>query len=104
MIDSALLRTVSGLRRLLERPAALRNQNSRTLAALGLQQPEHLPPLEFKHGELKTAGGRKVKNPKQAIAIGLREAGASACETKEKNRENLKHQVARELKRILRAK
>ena len=33
---------------------------------------------EFKHGELKTAHGkRKVKNPKQAIAIALHEAGAS---------------------------
>ena len=27
---------------------------------------------EFKHGELETAAGRKLKNPKQAIAIGLR--------------------------------
>ena len=44
---------------------------------------------EFKHGELKTAGGRKVKNPKQAIAIGLREAGASKYESKEQNRKNL---------------
>jgi hypothetical protein len=32
---------------------------------------------EFKHGELETSRGRKVKNPKQAIAIGLHEAGAS---------------------------
>ena len=32
---------------------------------------------EFKHGELKTSRGKKVKNPKQAIAIGLHEAGAS---------------------------
>ena len=32
---------------------------------------------EFKHGELNTSGGRQVKNPKQAIAIGLHEAGAS---------------------------
>ena len=32
---------------------------------------------EFKHGELKGAGGRKVTNPRQAIAIGLSEAGAS---------------------------
>jgi hypothetical protein len=32
---------------------------------------------EFKHGELKISRGRKVRNPKQAIAIGLREAGAS---------------------------
>jgi hypothetical protein len=29
---------------------------------------------EFKHGELKSASGRKVRNPKQAIAIGLSEA------------------------------
>ena len=33
---------------------------------------------EFKHGELKTAAGkRKVKNPKQAIAIALSEARQS---------------------------
>ena len=32
---------------------------------------------EFKHGELKTSHGRRVKNPRQAIAIGLHEAGAS---------------------------
>lgn len=32
---------------------------------------------EFKHGELETSHGRKVRNPRQAIAIGLREAGAS---------------------------
>jgi len=32
---------------------------------------------EFKYGQLKAAGDRKVKNPKQAIAIGLHEAGAS---------------------------
>jgi hypothetical protein len=51
---------------------------------------------EFKRGELKTSRGRKVKNPKQAIAIGLREAGASKYESKEKNRENLKRTKARE--------
>jgi hypothetical protein len=35
---------------------------------------------EFKHGQLKSGGRKKVKNPKQAIAIALseaREAGAS---------------------------
>lgn len=35
---------------------------------------------EFKHGQLKSSTGQKVKNPKQAIAIGLseaREAGAN---------------------------
>jgi hypothetical protein len=51
---------------------------------------------EFKHGELQTSRGRKVKDPKQAIAIGLREAGASKYESKEKNRQNLKRTKARE--------
>jgi len=32
---------------------------------------------EFKHGELKSSRGGKVKNPKQAVAIALQEAGAS---------------------------
>jgi uncharacterized protein DUF6496 len=51
---------------------------------------------EFKHGELETAGGRKVKNPKQAIAIGLREAGASKYESRGKNRSNLRRTKRRE--------
>ena len=51
---------------------------------------------EFKHGELKTSRGQKVKNPKQAIAIGLHEAGASKYESKQKNSENLKRTKARE--------
>ena len=51
---------------------------------------------EFKHGELETSRGRKVRNPKQAIAIGLREAGASKYESKEENRENLKRTKGRE--------
>jgi len=51
---------------------------------------------EFKHGELESSSGRKVRNPKQAIAIGLREAGASKFESKKKNRENLMRTKARE--------
>ncbi len=51
---------------------------------------------EFKHGELKTSAGKKVTNPKQAIAIGLREAGASKDESDEKNEENLKQTKERE--------
>jgi len=52
---------------------------------------------EFKHGELKTAAGkRKVKNPKQAIAIALHEAGASKYESPKKNAENLRHTKAKE--------
>ena len=51
---------------------------------------------EFKHGELRIRGGRKVKNPKQAIAIALREAGASNQESPSKNRENLRKTKAKE--------
>ena len=51
---------------------------------------------EFKHGELESSSGQKVRNRKQAIAIGLREAGASKYESKEKNRENLKRTKADE--------
>jgi len=32
---------------------------------------------EFKKGDLKSSSGQKVTNPKQAIAIGLSEAGIS---------------------------
>ena len=45
---------------------------------------------EFKHGELKTARGqRKVKSRQQAIAIGLREAGASKYDSPKKRSKNL---------------
>ena len=51
---------------------------------------------EFKHGELESSSGQKVRNPKQAIAIGLSEAGASKYESKEQNRKNLNRTKARE--------
>lgn len=47
---------------------------------------------EFKHGELKSgrAGrGGKVKSRRQAIAIALKEAGASKYESASENRRNL---------------
>ena len=47
---------------------------------------------EFKHGELKRGrGGRggKVKSRRQAIAIALKEAGASKYESKRENKRNL---------------
>jgi hypothetical protein len=53
---------------------------------------------EYKHGELESSGGRKVKNPKQAIAIALHEAGATNQESPAKNRENLRKTKARERK------
>jgi Family of unknown function (DUF6496) len=40
---------------------------------------------EFAHGELETQG-RKVRNPRQAIAIGLSEAGASSRQSPASNR------------------
>ncbi|NNM71049.1 DUF6496 domain-containing protein [Enterovirga aerilata] len=52
---------------------------------------------EFKHGELRIRGnGPKVKNPKQAIAIALREAGASNQESPKKNRQSLARSKAKE--------
>ncbi len=45
---------------------------------------------EYKHGELETASGKSVKSRRQAVAIALREAGASNQESAAKNRENLK--------------
>ena len=38
---------------------------------------------EFKEGKLKSSSGQKVTNPKQAIAIGLSEAGLSKQRKKE---------------------
>src|ERR687889_221264 len=44
---------------------------------------------EFKHGDLRIRGtGPKVKNPKQAIAIALHEAGASNQESPKEKRED----------------
>lgn len=52
---------------------------------------------EFKHGELKSArGSRKVKNSRQAIAIALREAGASREESPKENAANLRRTKAKE--------
>jgi hypothetical protein len=44
---------------------------------------------EFKEGALQTPQGRMVKNRKQAVAIALREAGASRNEDEAANRRNL---------------
>jgi len=52
---------------------------------------------EFKHGELKTARGKqKVKNPRQAIAIALSEAGASKYDTPKERAHNLRRTKAKE--------
>jgi hypothetical protein len=52
---------------------------------------------EFKHGELQTARrARKVKNPKQAVAIALSEAGASKYDTPKERGHNLRRTKAKE--------
>jgi hypothetical protein len=44
---------------------------------------------EYKHGELETGTGKPVKSREQAVAIALREAGASNRESPKKNKQNL---------------
>ncbi|MCL4768179.1 MAG: hypothetical protein KJZ80_18315 [Hyphomicrobiaceae bacterium] len=51
---------------------------------------------EFKHGELERRGGRKVKSPKQAIAIALSEAGASRRQSPAEKRHRLQSTKTRE--------
>ncbi len=45
---------------------------------------------EFKRGKLRSSSGDKVKQPRQAIAIALHEAGASKEESPAKNRAALR--------------
>jgi hypothetical protein len=46
---------------------------------------------EFKHGELRSGtSGQKVRNPRQAIAIALSEAGASDQQTPRENEEHFR--------------
>ena len=51
---------------------------------------------EFKEGKLKSGSGDKVKNPRQAIAIGLSEAGASNQQSPAENKRKLKQTRTRE--------
>jgi len=53
---------------------------------------------EFKHGELETGAGDKVKSRKQAIAIGLSEAGASDQQSPQENERRRKDTKAKERK------
>lgn len=52
---------------------------------------------EYRHGEIR-GNGPKVKNPKQAVAIALHEAGATNQESPKKNRQNLRRTKAKERK------
>jgi hypothetical protein len=53
---------------------------------------------EFKHGELATSTGAKVRSRDQAIAIGLREAGASNQQSPKEQKSALRHTERRERK------
>lgn len=51
---------------------------------------------EFKHGELKSGRGGKVKDRRQAIAIALEESGTSKYESGRRNRRNLRRTEQKE--------
>jgi len=51
---------------------------------------------EFKHGELKSGRGGKVKSRRQAVAIALEESGTSKYESKRRNRRNLRRTETKE--------
>jgi hypothetical protein len=51
---------------------------------------------EFKHGELASSSGRKVKSRQHAIAIGLHETGASREQSPAEKKRALRHTRRRE--------
>ncbi|MFZ0337446.1 MAG: DUF6496 domain-containing protein, partial [Terracidiphilus sp.] len=51
---------------------------------------------EFKHGELPSSRGGKVKNPRQAIAIALSEAGTSNQQSSGQNSKQLRRSKQKE--------
>jgi hypothetical protein len=51
---------------------------------------------EFKHGELRSGSGGKVKSPRQAIAAALSEAGASRRKSPKQNKRQLAKTKSRE--------
>jgi len=51
---------------------------------------------EYEHGELKRSRGGKVRSRRQAVAIALREAGASKYESKQENKRNLRKTKSKE--------
>lgn len=51
---------------------------------------------EFKHGELESSSGKKVRSRKQAVAIALSEAGASNQESPKSNARNLHRTKSKE--------
>lgn len=52
------------------------------------QQKVHQAMDEFKSGKLKSGSGKKVTNPKQAVAIGLSEARKSGAKVPKKDQDD----------------
>ncbi len=50
---------------------------------------------EFKHGQLKSGGRKKVTNPKQAVAIGLSEARRAGAKVAPKRKSSSKKTAAK---------
>ena len=55
---------------------------------------------EFKQGELTRGRGGKVRNPRQAIAIALSEAGASNQQSPAENRRRLRQTKSKEARGV----
>jgi hypothetical protein len=53
---------------------------------------------EYKHGELKGGTGGKVKSPRQAVAIALKEAGASRYESDRENQRDFRRTKGKEVR------
>lgn len=51
---------------------------------------------EFRHGELESSHGDKVRNPRQAIAVALSEAGASNQQSPAQNKRQLSRTKSKE--------
>jgi len=90
--DAAHLMQLLGLPRYLEQEEKMPNESK--------AQKTTIKPVmhEAKEGKLQTSAGRQVKSHKQAVAIALREAGASNQETPAKNKASLKKTRSRERK------
>ncbi|MBX6372798.1 MAG: hypothetical protein IRZ13_01010 [Acetobacteraceae bacterium] len=70
---------------------------SRTKQSPGQRETVRRVMHEYKHGTLRTGHGeRKVRNPKQAVAIAMHEAGVSREESPARNRRSLARTKARE--------
>ncbi len=51
---------------------------------------------EFKHGELRSGTGKKVKNQRQTVAIALSEAGASNLQSPQENKRRFRRTKRKE--------